>query len=157
MNTGAQEGASIRKSRISTVTLTIICQFFQALSVGGIALLLPIIRQDLGLTFTQGGSLAAATSLVYALMQIPAGRLADHFRPKRLFVIGVLGSSALALTFGLVTSYWQALGNQLLSGFFRALLFTPGMALITGWFPGQSPRHGHGTFPDRRLNRQRLL
>ena len=73
MNTDAQEGASIRKSRIRTVTLTIICQSFQALSVGGIALLLPIIRQDLGLTFTQGGSLAAATSLVYALMQIRPG------------------------------------------------------------------------------------
>jgi sugar phosphate permease len=46
-----------------------------------------------------------------------------------------LGSTVLSLTFGLVSNYWQALANQTLSGFFRALLFTPGMALITGWFP----------------------
>jgi sugar phosphate permease len=79
--------------------------------------------------------LAAATTLVYALMQIPAGYLSDRFSPKRLFCIGILGSTTLALTFGLVTNYWQALANQTLSGFFRALLFTPGMALLTGWFP----------------------
>jgi len=103
--------------------------------MGGIALLLPIIRKDLGLSFTQGGSLAAATTLVYALMQIPAGYLSDRFSPKRLFCTGILGSTILALTFGLVTNYWQALANQTLSGFFRALLFTPGMALLTGWFP----------------------
>jgi sugar phosphate permease len=125
----------VEKDRITTVSLTVLCQSFQALSMGGIALLLPIIRKDLGLSFTQGGSLAAAATLVYALMQIPAGYLSDRFSPKRLFCIGILGSTILALTFGLVTNYWQALANQMLSGFFRALLFTPGMALLTGWFP----------------------
>ena len=135
MNSDAKDHAGTRKDRITTVSLTVLCQSFQALSVGGIALLLPIIRRDLGLSFTQGGSLAAASTLVYAFMQIPAGFLSDRFSPKRLFSIGILGSTILALTFGLVASYWQALVNQTLSGFFRALLFTPGMALLTGWFP----------------------
>jgi sugar phosphate permease len=68
-------------------------------------------------------------------MQVPAGYLSDRFSPKRLFVVGILGSTILALTFGLVTNYWQALANQAVCGFFRSLLFTPGMALLTGWFP----------------------
>ena len=135
MNGDMKDSKMVNRDRITTVSLTILCQSFQALSIGGIALLLPIIRKDLGLSFTQGGSLAAAGTLVYALMQIPAGYLADRFSPKRLFSIGILGSTILALTFGLVTNYWQALANQTLSGFFRALLFTPGMALLTGWFP----------------------
>jgi sugar phosphate permease len=135
VNSGAPDNAAINKARKITVSLTVVCQSFQALSIGGIALLLPLIRQDLGLSFTQGGSLAAATTLVYALMQIPAGYLSDRFSPKRLFVIGVLGSTVLSLTFALVDTYWQALANQTLSGFFRALLFTPGMALLTNWFP----------------------
>jgi sugar phosphate permease len=135
MNADTKDSRVVERDRITTVLLTVLCQSFQALSMGGIALLLPIIRKDLGLSFTQGGSLAAATTLVYALMQIPAGYLSDRFRPKRLFCIGILGSTILALTFGLVTNYWQALANQTLSGFFRALLFTPGMALLTGWFP----------------------
>ncbi len=135
MDAGMNDGNVLKKERITTVSLTVLCQSFQALSMGGIALLLPIIRKDLGLSFTQGGSLAAATTLVYALMQIPAGYLSDRFSPKRLFCIGIFGSTILALTFGLATSYHQALVNQTLSGFFRALLFTPGMALLTGWFP----------------------
>jgi MFS family permease len=129
------ENAAIKRARKITVFLTVVCQSFQALSIGGIALFLPLIRQDLDFSFTQGGSLAAATTLVYALMQIPAGYLSDRFSPKRLFFIGVLGTTILTLTFGLVGNYWEALVNQVLAGFFRALLFTPGMALLTNWFP----------------------
>ena len=125
----------MNRLRVTTISLTVLCQSFQAVSVGGIALFLPLIRQDLGLNFAQGGSLAAAATLIYALMQIPAGYLSDRFSPKRLFVIGIMGTTILTLTFGLVTNYWQAMANQIISGFFRALLFTPGMALLTGWFP----------------------
>jgi nitrate/nitrite transporter NarK len=135
LNQTQSELSIIRRERITTVSLTVLCQSFQALSFGGLALFLPLIRKDLGLTFTQGGTLAAAATLVYAFMQIPAGYLSDRYSPKRLFIIGILGSTILALTLGLVSNYWQALANQTLSGFFRALLFTPGMALITGWFP----------------------
>lgn len=68
-------------------------------------------------------------------MQIPVGYLTDRFGPKRLFFIGVLGTTVLSFTFGLVTEYWQALANQTLAGFFRAFLFVPGLALLSGWFP----------------------
>ncbi|MBI2847703.1 MAG: MFS transporter [Chloroflexi bacterium] len=132
-----KDNFALRRDRFTTVSLTVVCQSFQALSLAGIALLLPMIRQDLGLSFTQGGTLAAAATLVYAFMQLPAGFLCDVFSPKRLFVIGALGCTILAITFGLVTNYWQALANQALTGFFRALLFAPGIALITGWFPSQ--------------------
>jgi sugar phosphate permease len=128
------ESRAIKRDRNTTVGLTVFCQSFQALSVGGLALLLPLVRQDLGLSFTQGGSLAAATTIVYAFMQIPMGYLSDQFSPKRLFIIGLLGTVGLSLTLGLVTNYWQALVNQTVAGFFRALLFSPGMALLTGWF-----------------------
>jgi MFS family permease len=135
MNTSDSQGVYNKRNRTITISLTVFCQSFQALSIGGLALLLPLIRQDLGLSFTQGGSLAAATTLVYAFMQIPSGYLADRLSPKRLFVIGILGATVLSLTLGLVMNYWQALANQIAAGFFRALLFSPGMALITGWFP----------------------
>ena len=50
----------MNKERFVTISLTVLCQSFQAVSIGGIALFLPLIRRDLGLTFTQAGSLAAA-------------------------------------------------------------------------------------------------
>lgn len=113
----------------------VVCQSLQALAYGGIALFLPLIRQDLNLSFSQAGSLAAAASGIYALMQIPSGYLADRFTPKRLFLIGLLGTNILTLLFATLRSYQQLVVNQALSGFFRALVFAPGLLLISSYFP----------------------
>ena len=100
-----------------------------------ISLFLPIIRQDLDLSFTQGGTISAITVFVYALMQIPAGFLADRYGLKKIFFFGVLGTTILTLMFGFITEYWQALFIQGTSGIFRAFLFAPGVALLASWFP----------------------
>ncbi|MGE3074276.1 MAG: nitrate/nitrite transporter [Dehalococcoidia bacterium] len=128
-------GANRRAAAITTVALLVVCQSFQGLVVGGVALFLPKIRDDLHLTFTQGGTLSAASTLVYAFMQIPAGYLADRFGPRRLFFIGALGTNFFGLTFGLLSSFPLAVANQACQGFFRSLLFAPGLVLISTWFP----------------------
>ncbi|MEV6303312.1 MFS transporter [Actinoplanes sp. NPDC051861] len=117
------------------ITLLVVCQSTQGLIYGGIALFLPLIRADLGLSFTQAGTLAAVTNLVYALMQIPSGYLADRFTPRRVFLIGLLGTNLLAALFTVLSSYQALLLNQALSGFFRALVFAPGLLLMTQQFP----------------------
>lgn len=129
-----QDKEKVKKSRNVTVLLVTICRGFQQLTFTGIALFLPLIRKDLGLSFTQGGTISVVNTSIYAFMQIPAGYLTDRFGAKRLFFIGVLGICVLCLTFGLVSEYWQALANQILSGFFRAMIFVPGLVLLTGWF-----------------------
>ena len=135
MHRDIQDTNGDKSSRIATVLLVSLCKSFQVLPIGGVALFLPVIRKDLGLSFTQGGTLSAAVVLFYALMQIPVGYLTDRFGSKRLYFIGILGTTTLSFALGLVSQYWQALAIQTLSGFFRALLFTPGLALLTGWFP----------------------
>ncbi|HZU67001.1 MAG TPA: MFS transporter [Ktedonobacteraceae bacterium] len=118
-----------------TVLLLVLCQSQQILATGGISLFLPLIRQNVGLDFTQGGTLAAASTLTYALMQIPAGYLADRFGARRLFLMGLIGSSVLSLSFALLHVYWLLVLNQAISGFFRALMFAPGLLLINALFP----------------------
>jgi predicted MFS family arabinose efflux permease len=120
-----------------SVALIILCQSTQALIYGGIALFLPLIRKDLGLSFTQAGSLAAASTIVYAFMQIPSGYLADRVGAKRLFLIGLIGTNLLAFSFAQLHHYWMILANQALSGCFRSLLFAPGLLLISALFPSQ--------------------
>ena len=134
------------REKLFNIPLIIICQSFQALSIGGIALFLPMIREDLALTFTQGGTLAAVSTLIYALMQIPAGYLADRFGGKRLFVIGMLGTTILSLLFGFVAEYWQALIIQATSGLFRAFLFAPGIRLLSAWFPPEKRATAMGLY-----------
>jgi len=126
---------SLKRDRITTVTLVIFCQSFQALTFGGISLFLPLIREDLNMTFSQAGLLSAASTLTYAIGQIPAGYLADRFGPRRLFFMGILGSTILALNFGLIHGFRAAIMNQTVAGVFRALMFAPGLSLISAWFP----------------------
>lgn len=116
------------------------------LSLGGIALFLPLIREDLGISFTQAGMLSAAATFTYALGQIPGGYLADRFGPKRVFFIGILGSTLLSLNFGMIESYSAALVNQVVSGVFRAMIFAPGMTLVASWFPSDRKATAMGVY-----------
>ncbi|GAA0443043.1 MFS transporter [Actinoplanes capillaceus] len=117
------------------ITLLVVCQSTIGLIFGGIGLFLPLIRTDLGLSFTEAGTLAAASNLTYALMQVPSGYLADRFTPRRLFLIGLLGLNVLSALFAVLDTYPLLLIDQALAGFFRALVFTPGMLLMTRLFP----------------------
>ena len=122
------------KDRITTIVLVTICLSFQALSLNGVALFLPDIRRELGLSFTEGGALSAASLLTYAFIQVPAGYLADRIGSRKIFFIGALGLNIFSLIFGLTSSYWQGIGSQVMSGFFRAFLFVPSITILTSWF-----------------------
>lgn len=125
-----------RASRGPVVNTVIIifCQSMQALAFGAIALFLPLIRHDVGISFSQAGTLAAVTTLTYAIMQIPAGYLADRFNPKLMFTVGLLGVNLLSLSFAVLHDYGLLLVNQAASGILRSLVFAPGMLLILRQF-----------------------
>ena len=121
--------------RVRTVSLVVFSQVVHWLTIASIPLLLPLIREDLGITFTQAGLLSVAATLAYGLMQIPAGFLADRFGPGRPYFFGLFGWSAMCIAFGMVHTYWLALLTLLAAGAFRAMLFAPGLALLASWFP----------------------
>jgi predicted MFS family arabinose efflux permease len=125
-----------REGRL-TIALVVLCQLVHGISFSAMPLLLPLIREDLGISFTDAGLLSAAATFSYALGQIPAGFLSDRYGPRRLFFIGLLGWSAFSLLLGLIHVFWLAIATQLLAGAFRALLFAPGLSLLASWFPPQ--------------------
>lgn len=129
-----QEKKGVKEHRVFNVSLITLGMSFQTISLSGVALFLPIILNDLGLTYTQGGTISASATLVYAIMQIPAGYLADRSGLRKVFFIGVLGTSVLCLSFGLISTYWHAVLNQMISSFFRAFIFAAGVALLASWF-----------------------
>jgi sugar phosphate permease len=134
-DSAALAGDPISRDGITTVALVVFCQVVHWLTIAAIPLLLPLIREDLQISFTQAGMLSVAATLSYTLMQIPAGYLSDRFGPGRLFFLGLFGWSSLALAFGLVHAFWLALLVQFVAGAFRALLFVPGLTLLASWFP----------------------
>ncbi len=79
-------------------------------------------------------------------MQIPAGLLADRISPKLLFGIGILGTNVLAIVFALGSIYPVMIATQAVAGVFRALLFIPGMLLITRHFRPERRATAMGLF-----------
>jgi predicted MFS family arabinose efflux permease len=139
-------GGVIRNRRGISVALIVLCQSSQALVTGGIALFLPLMRGDLHLSYAQGGTLAAASTFTYALMQVPVGVLADRVDTKRLFLVGLVGVNVLACGFAVIGSYPLLVVNQAVSGVFRSMAFAPGLILIGRQFPSGKQATAMGLF-----------
>lgn len=127
--------ATTRPGTVLTAALLVLCQSLQPLAYGGIPEFLPAIRTVIGLNCTQSGALSAHSTLVYALMQIPAGYLADRLSARRIILVGLVGLNLLAINFTLLHHYELLVLNQAILGFFRALVSVPGMLLMSALFP----------------------
>ena len=67
--------------------------------------LLPYIRNDFSLTYTQAGWLVLAYHLAYGISQLPGGWLADRIGPRIMLTIGVAGVAVAGLLIGLSPTY----------------------------------------------------
>ena len=67
--------------------------------------LLPLIRDDFKLDYTQAGLVNSAFSLSYGIGQLPAGWLADRIGPRILVTIGICGVALAGLLVGLSQTY----------------------------------------------------
>jgi len=61
--------------------------------------IIPLIRQDLGFSYTQIGFITAAFYGLYTVTQLPAGYLGDRLGPRRVITLGGLISSVANVVF----------------------------------------------------------
>jgi len=72
-----------------------------------IAPVIPLIREDLGLSFTQIGFITAVFYGFYAFTQLPAGYLGDRLGPRCIITLGGLISALSNLLFSrLADLHW---------------------------------------------------
>ena len=67
--------------------------------------LLPLIRDDFALDYTQAGLVVSVFNLSYGIGQLPAGWLADRIGPRILITIGICGVALAGLLVGLSQTY----------------------------------------------------
>ncbi|HEY1179644.1 MAG TPA: DHA2 family efflux MFS transporter permease subunit, partial [Phytomonospora sp.] len=89
---------------------------------------------------TNGYLLALAASL------IPAGRLADRFGRKRIFMIGLLVFTAASIGVGLSGSIGQLIAWRVVQGLGGAMLQPASLALIRSTFPAERLKMAIGLF-----------
>ncbi len=67
--------------------------------------LLPFIRNNFALDYTQAGLVVSVFSLSYGIGQLPAGWLADRIGPRILITIGICGVALAGFLVGLSQTY----------------------------------------------------
>ena len=78
--------------------------------------LLPFMRSDLDLSYTQTGLILSAFSLSYGISQIPSGWIADRIGPVPVLTIGIAGVGVTGILIGLSPNYFILLGFLVLMG-----------------------------------------
>lgn len=78
--------------------------------------LLPFVRDEFALDYTQAGLLISAFSLTYGLSQMPAGWFADRIGARLLLTTSILGVGVTGLIVGFSQSYLMLIIGWVLMG-----------------------------------------
>ncbi|MFM2319843.1 MAG: hypothetical protein RLZZ215_2464 [Pseudomonadota bacterium] len=121
-------------ARYAVLIVVCISSFLTPVSLSGSFVAVPAISEDLHVSAVYASWIPAAFLLSNLLMMLPAGRLADQYGRKRLFLIGGLLFSVGSLLAGFAQSIEFLLFSRVIQGISSAMFFTTGMAIITSVF-----------------------
>lgn len=106
--------------------------FFDRLIIGAVG---EPIRKEFGLSDASLGLLATAFTVLYAIVGIPFGRLADKISRGKILSAGVFVWSLLTAAAGMAQSFWQILIFRLGVGIGEASCAPAATSLIGDLFP----------------------
>ena len=95
----------------------------------------PGLETDLQLSKQEIGWILGSLKIAYAFGQLINGQMAERISPRYLLAIGMLGSAALNVIFGLSTGFYFLLFVWACNGYCQALGWTPCMRVTVNWVP----------------------
>jgi EmrB/QacA subfamily drug resistance transporter len=113
------------------VALPCVAQFVVVLDATIVAIALPAMQADLGLSTTALGWVITAYTLVFGGGLLAAGRLADRVGRRRVFAGGLLLFAAASLACGLAPGGAVLLGGRAVQGLGAALVSPAALSLVT--------------------------
>ena len=108
--------------------------------------LLPVLAQSLGLSYTQIGLLKAVSSSAMALLEIPSGILAEKFGEKSLLCAGLIGVGAGYVGVASSNQFATVCLFFLLAGSGAAFQHSLASSLLVRQFEGGLRRSALGTY-----------
>jgi predicted MFS family arabinose efflux permease len=100
----------------------------------GYTMILPSMKEGLGLTDSQAGDLATGNMIGYLVLAITCGFLASRFGPRIIITIFMFIISASMLLTGIAPNFPVALVGRTLTGFGSGGTNVPVMGLVPAWF-----------------------
>ena len=131
---GAAEGAVLDR-RWWALVLLCVAQFVDVLDVNAVVVALPTIGGELGFAAGDLQWVVTAYALFFGGFLILAGRVADLFGRRRMFVVGLALFSASSLLCGLAPSPLALVAFRAEQGLGAAFLAPAALAIISTTFP----------------------
>jgi EmrB/QacA subfamily drug resistance transporter len=106
----------------------------------------PVIREELGGSYSLIQWLGAAYTLSMAIGLLTGGRLGDIFGRRRMFLIGAAGFTAASLLCALSWSPGVLIGARAIQGLFGAIMLPQGLGMIKQMFTDKEQATAFGAF-----------
>jgi len=97
-----------------------------------------VMMSDLNWSTADIGILTSTLFWTYGIGQIINGRLSEIVGPYRFVILGVLLSALTNILFGFQHSLIAMAIVWGLNGYFQSMAWTPGLATLTKWWPGDT-------------------
>lgn len=123
------------KQQRSTLLVTSVTAFMAPFMISSINVALPAIQVEFGADAVLLGWTATSYLLATALLLVPAGKFADIYGRKRVFVTGVIVYTLGSFIAVFVPNIEWFLAMRVIQGFGAAMFITTGMAILTSVFP----------------------
>lgn len=124
-----------RTRRIAALAFLLVGYFFYAWSWNTVDILRPYIKDDLGLSLTQSGSLYTVQAIGAILGAVVMGQVADKIGRRNALVISMLGYGSMLLSALLVESYAMLVTQRIAMGFFMGSMYPIAVGIYSGLFP----------------------
>src|SRR5579862_2106299 len=102
--------------RWAALIVTLLAAFMNLLDVSIVNIAIPPIQHGLHASYADVQWTLAGYALAYALVLIAGGRLGDAYGRKRLFLIGVVGFTAMSALCGAAQSPGMLIGSRVAQG-----------------------------------------
>jgi MFS family permease len=111
---------------------TLVAVVFGRLAYG---LVLPVMRETLGMSYTEAASLGTVTALGYLVLLLYAGVFAGRHGGKRSILLGLSLACCGFVGLSQFSAYPLLMLCMTLLGFGTAFTFTPLISLLGAWYP----------------------
>ncbi|HET7212048.1 MAG TPA: MFS transporter [Terriglobia bacterium] len=126
--------ARIRRIQKTALVLLLFSGTINYVDRASLAVGLPLIRHELGISLAQSGVLLSAFLLVYAFSQLPAGAVVDRLGARLVLAAGLVLWSIAQVLGGLVSSFRQFLAVRGLLGVGESPQYPSCARVVTDWF-----------------------
>jgi len=120
--------------RVSLIILTL-SSFLTPFAVSSVNIALPSIGKEFAMNAISLSWVPSAYILSSAALLVPFGRVADLYGRKKVFNYGVLIYTVSSFLLALSYSAGMVIGLRVVQGIGAAMIFAPGVAILTSVFP----------------------